>query len=68
MTEWLNLSSPFLKDSDVPEKCERFEPINNSHDENNTCSADLFNHSKTVKCKEFVYEDGEVTILNAVSL
>lgn len=68
MTDWLNLTTPIIEDSGLPEKCERFQPISGDSTETNTCAADSFNESVIINCNEFVYEDEEVTILNAVSI
>lgn len=65
MTDWLNLTIPF-HNSDLPEKCERFQPISDDPSVANTCEAESFNQLTVIKCNEFVYEDEEVTILNAV--
>lgn len=63
ITDWLNLSTPF--DSTLPEKCERFAPLTDNTTEN-SCTVESFNRSINVKCKDYVYEDDEVTILNEV--
>lgn len=64
---WLNTTTPFVVDTEFPEKCSRYRPINDDNTEvADSCSSNYFNRFQTVDCDEYVYEDNEVTILNTV--
>lgn len=60
LPDWINMTTPYDKNTNLPEKCERFSSSNES------CSIGSFDRTSSVKCDTFVYEDDEVTILNEV--
>ena len=67
ITSWLNFSTPFDKNSNLPKKCERFAETLSSEEEN-SCSVNSFNQSAIVECRDnFIYENDELTIQNQVS-
>ncbi|XP_052133661.1 organic anion transporter 3-like [Frankliniella occidentalis] len=60
---WLPEAIPVNDGS--PEECVRFVHNNSSSDGNGTCSADLFDTTRTERCGAWVYEPGQRnTILN----
>lgn len=62
---WINDAIP-LKNG-VPEQCLRFSMTNEFNDTSHTsCTANIFNRSRIIRCNEFVYKTDEVNLVNEV--
>lgn len=61
---WLKFAIPTSKNGF--ENCVRNAPINSTTTNDYQCSANLFNTSKQIPCKEFVYKTDEINIQTEV--
>lgn len=61
---WLNHAIP-LKNEKF-EKCLRFAPQNAATGEPGKCSADMFDMTKRIECREFVYASDERNVQTEV--